>query len=1784
MQGTTVPTRRIKAVQFGVLGPDELTAYSVAEITQPDMFDQGRPRRDGLADYRLAGWANPDAVPADKGLLEKTSPGFFGHLPLSKPCYHPYFIKTVVKVLGCVSWHTGELILRHETCADKLAAVRRIRDPERRLRKMEELSKGGDGGRCPYTSQPQPRFRYRIEKTADNKRTHVWIQAETKDLEPERVNAEQALRVLAKVSEEDAREMGFDPRYVQPAWLILSVLPIPPGTVRPSVMMEATGIRSEDDITNVLQAVLKLNRDLKSAEEKGAGMVEIEDKWMDMTCRIWGYFNNTMPSMVRIENSGRAVKSITERLKGKHGRLRGNLMGKRVNFSARSVITGDALIGVDELGVPRSIARNLTFPERVTPLNKAFLQQCVRYGPNPPAHCTGAKAFTRSDGVEIKLNLPAAREHELQVGWVVDRQLMDGDLVLFNRQPSLHKMSMMGHRVRIMDYNTFRLNLAVTSPYNADFDGDEMNMHVPQSHETRAEMQHLMMVPVNIVSPQANKPVIGIVQDALLGCKLMTARDVFLEAHLFNNLLLQLQNWNGVIPTPAVLKPRPLWTGKQIFQMFIPDEINYSGSSSWAADGEPHGTTPSDTRVLIERGELLTGTLCKKTLGASSGGLIHQIWIENGPMATKYFIDHTQYTVNHWLLQHGFSVGIGDAVVTQSVVAMIKEKINVAHREVAEVVEKYQKKGGLEAGRGMTVQETFEHQVLQILNKAREDAGKVVRTSVSRANNIRHMADSGSKGKDLNLAQIMACVAQQNVEGKRVRSFFHDRTLPHFTAGDLGPEPKGFVRHSYLAGLTPQEFFLHAISGREGLTDTAVKTASTGYIQRRFIKAMEDLMVKYDGTVTNSLGEVVQFLYGEDGMDATRLERQKMLQMSLTDEQFRRQVELDLDDAHAPAWLSATDLEAMRTDQGARDLIEAERRRLAEDRHELQTFLMSGGEQSIVMPMQLQRLVLNAQRLWNINPEAGGGEVIAPYEATRKLEELITKLIVVPGTDRLSVEAHSNATKLFFAHLRFTLCSKRVAEMHHLTTEAFDWLLGEIESRFNVCRAQPGDMVGIVAAQSLGEPTTQMTLNTFHTAGAGSNLTSGVPRLTELINVAKTLKTPSTTVYLEAAQAQTVEAAKKVAVRLEHTLLKDLVEAMEVWYDPDPLHTTVPGDPDFDEDYGPFMEQEPERLAQMSPWLLRMVLDPSMVMDKLQEEYERGLAMEFVKRKIAEKFEMLEVFNSQDSYRTPSGEPRLVLHIRIRYSEEHDSDPAELAKFGLGELESCKLRGIDGIRKVYISFDKQMRLVTEGRNKGKFESHQEHILATDGNNLAELVMSDGVDPRRVYSNDMTEVLEVLGIEACRGALLRELQKVMESDSVNVRHLALLVDLMTYGGSLLAITRHGINRSGRGPISQATFEETVEIFMRASTYAESDNCQGVAPAILLGQLATLGTNSFSLLLDDQALFNAFDMAAVTIEGALDVDSLAGGMTPNMRGARTPSQAAGAMTPSYLLSPTLHGADGGGGGLFSPTTQTSDFGGLFSPVRQTGRGVQSPAHIASPYVGGGISPDVYSPASPAFSPASPAFSPTSPAYSPTSPAYSPTSPAYNNTSPAYSPTSPAYSPTSPAYSPTSPAYSPTSPAYSPTSPAYSPTSPAYSPTSPAYSPTSPAYSPTSPAYSPTSPAYSPTSPAYSPTSPAYSPTSPAYSPTSPAYSPTSPAYSPTSPAYSPTSPAYSPTSPAYSPTSPAYSPTSPAYSPTSPAYSPTSPAYSPTSPAYSPSSPAYSPASPGQQAPDDDAAAH
>ncbi|CAE7041484.1 polr2a [Symbiodinium sp. CCMP2592] len=612
---------------------------------------------------------------------------------------------------------------------------------------------------------------------------------------------------------------------------------------------------------------------------------------------------------------------------------------------------------------------------------------------------------------------------------------------------------------RDSDYTTS--SKAVTSPYNADFDGDEMNLHLAQSQETRAEIKHMMLNPRQVVSPQGNKPVMGVVQDSLLATAKYTKRDTYMEKDLCMNILMWLPVWDGQLPIPAIIKPKMLWTGKQILSMLLPKTLSMKRDAAIASKNkkdEPDFAA-SDCKVLIVNGELLSGIVCKKTIGSSGGSLLHLVWLDSGPEWCRNVLSYIQKMVNQWLTHNGFSCGVADIIANDQTLLSVEKTLKQAKKEVRALLADAQR-GKLETQPGKTMYQSFEAKANQRLNSAREDAGNIGASSLDERNNIISMVNAGSKGSPLNVAQIVACVGQQNVEGARIRYGFNERTLPHFTKDDYGAEARGFVENSYLAGLTPQEVWMHAMGGREGVIDTACKTSETGYIQRRLVKSMETLKVAYDGTARNACNDIIQFLYGEDGMDGLWIEDQTLEIMTYDNRKLENTFQHKYTDAdYGLGWLPTRILEQIKVSSDDQQLLDEEWERLKTVKQQICSEVYPDGETKQHIPINIARLLDRARNRVADEDGTEAQERYSPMEIVQKVESLLKQLEVtraIAEGDTIGREVEDNAKIVLNAHLRCALASRKILEKEKLSKQSFDWLIGEVKQKFMKSLVHPG--------------------------------------------------------------------------------------------------------------------------------------------------------------------------------------------------------------------------------------------------------------------------------------------------------------------------------------------------------------------------------------------------------------------------------------------------------------------------------------------------------------------------------------------------------------------------------------------------------------------------------------------------------------------------------------------------------------------------------------------------------
>jgi DNA-directed RNA polymerase subunit A' len=902
--------KEIGEISFGLMNPEEYREMSATKVITADTYDDdGFPIDMGLMDPRL-GVIDPGLECKTCGKHSGSCNGHFGHIELAAPVIHVGFTKLIRRLLRGTCRECARLCLTED---EREGFERDLNNARKLGNDLNDVTKAAirqarKKDRCPFCGEEQfdiqhekPTTYYEVQQVLtseysqviagamqgdeeadvapmgreelaeateiDLARVNDILSGEFRPRESDRKALEKALDVdlteedmnklmpsdirdwFEDIPDKDLEVLGINPDRSRPEWMILTVLPVPPVTARPSITLD-NGQRSEDDLTHKLVDIIRINQRFMENREAGAPQLIIEDLWELLQYHVTTFMDNeisgTPPARHR---SGRPLKTLSQRLKGKEGRFRGSLSGKRVNFSARTVISPDPTLSLNEVGVPDRVAKEMTQTMNVTERN---LADARRYVSNGPEGHPGANYVKRPDGRRLKVTEKNCEElaEKVEASWEVNRHLVDGDIVVFNRQPSLHRMSIMAHEVVVMPSKTFRLNTVVCPPYNADFDGDEMNMHALQNEEARAEARVLMRVQEQILSPRFGENIIGAIQDHISGTFLLTNQNPrFNETQALD--LLRATRIDELPDPSGVEDDQPYWTGRDIFSELLPDDLNL----------QFRGTVGED--VVIEDGVLVEGTIAEDEVGEFGGEIVDTIVKVYGTTRARVFINEVAALAMRSIMHFGFSIGIDDETISAEGQERINETIDDAYDRTEELIETYEA-GELESLPGRTVDETLEMKIMQTLGKARDNAGDIAEEDFDEDNPAVVMATSGARGSMLNLTQMAGAVGQQAVRGNRINRGYEDRTLSHYKKNDLSADAHGFVEHSYTGGLTPREFFFHAMGGREGLVDTAVRTSKSGYLQRRLINALSELETQYDGTVRDTSDTIVQFEFGED--------------------------------------------------------------------------------------------------------------------------------------------------------------------------------------------------------------------------------------------------------------------------------------------------------------------------------------------------------------------------------------------------------------------------------------------------------------------------------------------------------------------------------------------------------------------------------------------------------------------------------------------------------------------------------------------------------------------------------------------------------------------------------------------------------------------------------------------------------------------------------------------------------------------------------------------------------
>lgn len=1344
-----VGPRKIESIRFAMFSESEISKAAEVQVWRGVYYDANRkPIENGLLDPRM-GPANKNGTCATCLGNFRDCPGHCGYLTLALPVYNVGYLSTIVDILKCICKSCSRVLLDEKASKDylkkmrnqKMEALKKAELMKKIVQKctaMASSKKAVKCSRCGYMNGIVKKavsvlgIIHDRSKIADGSLEECSSAiSHTKESKAsfsvvDILNPVKVLSLFKRMMDEDCDLLNLAER---PEKLVLTNIGVPPIAIRPSVFMDGGTQSNENDVTERLKRIIQANASLHQELQDTGSTSKCLAGWDYLQIEVAQYINSDVRGVPLAMQAARPLSGFVQRLKGKQGRFRGNLSGKRVEYTGRTVISPDPNLKITEVAIPILMAKILSYPERVSHHNIEKLRQCILNG---PFKYPGAKLIRYPDGSMRSLMFSGRKRFadELKYGYIVERHLEDGDVVLFNRQPSLHRMSIMCHRARIMPWRTLRFNESVCNPYNADFDGDEMNMHVPQTEEARTEALMLMGVQNNLCTPKNGEILVASTQDFLTSSFLITRKDTFYDRAAFSLMCSYMGDGMDLVdlPTPAIIKPVELWTGKQLFNVLLRPHANVRVYLNLTVMEKTYNKRrgketmcPSDGFVYFRNSELISGQLGKATLGnGNKDGLFSVLLRDYNAHAAAACMNRLAKLSARWIGNHGFSIGIDDVQPGGLLNDQKSKRIEEGYENCHELIQQYNK-GKLKLQPGCNAAQTLEAEITGVLNKIRETTANVCMEELHWRNSPLIMSQCGSKGSPINISQMIACVGQQSVGGRRAPDGFIDRTLPHFPRKSKTPDAKGFVASSFYTGLTATEFFFHTMGGREGLVDTAVKTADTGYMSRRLMKALEDLSIQYDETVRNANGSIVQFLYGDDGMDPARMEGKDGFPLN-----FNR-LFLKVK-ATCPA-----------------------------------------GENASLSALQIEETV---KRLKEHNTSAEGCSDAFKTNLSGFLEECKERF----KNTREALGLHGEHV----GEENLDIQEKFAKNISGITSKQLQVFLDTCISRYQLKRIEAGTAIGAIGAHSIGEPGTQMTLKTFHFAGVASmNVTLGVPRIKEIINGAKRISTPIITAALEC--NNNVKTARMVKGRIERTTLGQVAKSIKIVLTSRLALIAVA------------LDMEGIQASQLS-------IDSNIVRESILRNRRIKLKQQHIKVLDAGKLEV-----------HPQGD-RSTIHFELHALKNL--------------LPTVVVKGIETVERAVINKD----------NKVKYN------LLVEGTGLQTVMGTEGVIGRETTSNHIIEVQQTLGIEAARKCIINEIQYTMASHgmSIDIRHMMLLADLMTFRGEVLGITRFGIQKMDKSVLMLASFEKTADHLFNASVSGRDDKIEGVSECIIMGIPMQLGT--------------------------------------------------------------------------------------------------------------------------------------------------------------------------------------------------------------------------------------------------------------------------------------------------------------------------------------------------------
>ena len=1442
---TSVPRAEIHALNYYVIGDADVKRQSRVVVNQEDTGkSRSQIQTGGVFDTGMGPTGSSTGESCRTCLLKWSDTGndrggpclgHFGHIDVRYPIYNTFFIEDAALWLQAICHQCGNTV------------VNKVNAPKHRLlREYASAAKpSSSNANCHNCGYTQPHI-----VIGDSSETHIQKRFYKKDKTSklEDLPAHEATYIFGRVTPETVEKVG---RNQHPSKYTRRFHPVPPNTMRPSMKKFGSNKAEPDDITLICNNIVKERGNLPEHKIWGEREnLNDNDKLHVNKLHQLSYSiirtSNKQGSGIHVSRDGdKKTRNITTRIKGKQGRIRRNLLGRRVWVVARSFITCDNMLAHDEVGIPEIVAREIQVQEVVGPHN---LERCKIFLANGRTKYPGAKLLIRREGPNPGSFTPEYAAKTLMYGDILLRDVVDDDIVSFNRQPSLLFSSMVSFRVRVLrNVMTFRMNLQIVEYFNADFDGDAMILIFSTSEKTRNEIKMLANSSQFFISYKDSKPVIGNAHDSLIGMATLTRDSTRIDkAHAMYMVRQIPLNWDfsevdQISGRDMVTK---LWQTMGL-------KFNYRGTPQFYDEkrhARYHKFPSSDIKVSIKNGVLESGILDKSSIGGGARGGIYQI-VHNqySPGTAEKLALYMQWMALEWIGLRGFTIHFGDILISKEAKAKIDQRQAAILADSMDITERLNA-GNIVPPLGKTVDEHYEDEQLNALKVPDEIFFAIYEDTDLYNNNLSLDVFHGVRGNQTNIRSTNSALMQQSIHGERMKENYNRRCLMYFPRYDSHPRSRGYISNSYLSGLTPGEMLFHTQEGRFALINRSQNTAQTGYQNRLASKSLEPCIVD-NHRRTNNNGRAVQMVYGGDGVDPRFLETVKIptfeesrkvdgKMVPITDQMIRTDYLMKPSDFDVKGPMLPKVKEAL----------EAEVEQLIKDRHDyietqllLQHILEKPYQSGVSIPVNVERILENI-----VTPSKAK---LDPLKLTERVKQFCDELVFVLINDTQR-KRYREGEYVPPDHLR---AATRVLQMvvrvyfstRYLTNigasmEQVELAMQEIERIYRRNLISYGKCIGIIASQCISEPMTQQILDSHHSAGAGVGKKKDIERVKQILGVteAKHPEDGSMTLHVLPEYRNNERQVREIANTIEMMKVGDFVDTSMIFFESFPKKddpNSGPVHPDYITEKGTildFLRYNPVLKVpnDLTKWCFRIGLNKMSLIGK-------NMTIAHIYRKLHELYPKTYIVYTQDNA------PELFLRIYLR-SEMVRDDNLNKMKALIRSMIDTVIRGVPGIRGARVEKYKNHRYMTP---EGGLKSVEGWYIQTIGSNLSDILDMPFFDHRLTQSDRIIETYSTFGLGAANAKLISEL--MFQIGGVGYRHYTIYADEMTFTGAVTSINRYGTANREMPVMLRASDSSPMVAFKDAAIRGARDEIKGVSPALMMGKPPKIGDLYNPIIVDE-----------------------------------------------------------------------------------------------------------------------------------------------------------------------------------------------------------------------------------------------------------------------------------------------------------------------------------------------